>query len=209
MPYSVFDWCVTGNLVDCANLINNNFKDYFKIIMVKKSNGDFDLKKVKTLNNLHGGYTNNVYHVHMYYPSIIELHYDLTIKDDKNKMFRRINRLMELINLKKPILFVRVVIQSYKGHPGISLDFFNITYDNCLKNCFEFVKLIKYDNYKILLIHYNYVKSQNKDIINKNNSKYVDSVEIISNHGPKNYSDDILINKYIKPILENYNFENN
>ncbi len=214
-PYLPFDWCLTGNLKDCARAINNNFKNYLEVVSVKKSDNNLDLEKIKILvrdesrNKLQrqqnkNSYKQNVYQSHKYYPSIIEYHYDFNESDDKEKNLRRIERLEYLIKNKKPILFVRIII-----YPIVKeYYFFNLTYIEGLKNCYEFLETLNsIENIKVLFIHYFYNPNIKKDIINNTFTYYLDSYEIISNHLPTHYSDKFILNKFFKPILQKYNFE--
>ena len=215
-PYYVFDWSYIGDIKDCAKVINNNFENYFDIIKVKNSKNKLDIEKIKILNgygyNLkiklnrenNNTYKQNIYDSHKYYPSIIEYHYDLNIKEDKDKILRRIDRLEYLIKNKKPILFVRIII-----HPIVVSEyyFFNISYINGLKNCYEFLETLNsIENIKVLFIHYFSNPKIKKDIINSTTSCYLDSYEIISNYNTKYYADKHILNKFIKPILDKYDF---
>lgn len=213
-PYYVFDWSVAGDMKDCAKAINNNFKNYFDIIRVKNSKNEIDLEKIKILTGNNSKiklqrennyvWREQVHDSHKYYPSIIEYHYDLNIKEDKEKILRRIDRFEYLIKNKKPILFVRIII-----HPYIELTyyFFKISYIDGLKNCYEFLETLNsIENIKVLFIHYFYNPKVKKDIINTTSSLYIDSYEIISNYNTKHWADRYIMFKFIKPILDKYDF---
>lgn len=211
-PFTVFDWGVSGDLKDCAHAINNNFKNYFDIISVKKSDNNLDFEKIKILigdesrqklQRQDHAYKQATYQSHKYYPSIIEFHYDMLDKIDREKMERRIERLEYLIKNKKPILFVRVIIYPYV----IDYNFFNITYVQGLKNCYEFLSTLNsIENVKVLFIHYSYNPKIKKNIISSTSSYYLDSYQIISNYKPIGYSDKKLFNEFLKSILDKYEF---
>ncbi len=214
-PYYIFDWSYTLDAKDCAIAINNNFKNYFDIIKIKDSNKELDLNKLKVLvgeesrkiNTLGRENTyvfrQSIHDSHVYYPSIIEYHYDLRIEEDKNKIIRRIGRLEDLIKNKKPILFVRIII-----YPVVSkFDYFKITYVQGVKNCYEFLETLNsIENIKVLFIHYSYNHNVKKPIIKNTTSFYLDTYEIISNYYTDYWSDPFILNKFIKPILNNYDF---
>ena len=62
------------------------------------------------------------------------------------------------------------------------------------------------ENIKVLFIHYFSNPKIKKDIINSTTSCYLDSYEIISNYNTKYYADKHILNKFIKPILDKYDF---
>jgi hypothetical protein len=214
-PYYIFDWSYILDAKDCAVAINNNFKNYLDVIKIKDSKNELDLEKLKILvgedsrsklsrkNNYL--WRSNIYDTHVYYPSIVEYHYDLRIKEDKEKILRRIGRLEDLIKNKKPILFVRIII-----YPIVTqFNFFKIDYVQGVKNCYEFIETLNsIENIKVLFIHYSFNPNVKKDIIKSTTSFYLDSYEIISNYFTDYWSDPHILYKFIKPILKNYDFIN-
>ena len=216
-PYYIFDWSYTLDTKDCAIAINNNFKNYLDVIKITDSKNELDLEKLKIIvgeesrkkNTLSREnnylWRNNIYDSHVYYPSIIEYHYDLRIKEDKEKILRRIDRLEDLIKNKKPILFVRIII-----YPIVTqFDFFKINYVQGVKNCYEFLETLNsIENIKVLFIHYSFNPNVKKDIIKSTTSVYLDTFEIISNYNTKFWNDKHILYKFIKPILNKYDFVN-
>lgn len=214
-PYYIFDWTYTLDVKDCARAINNNFKNYFDVVKIKDSKNEIDLEKLKILVGEESRsklsrenkylFRQNIHDSHVYYPSIIEYHYDLTIQEDKEKIIRRIGRLEDLIKNKKPILYVRIIV-----YPVVSkFDFFKINYVQGVKNCYEFLETLNsIENIKVLFIHYSFNPNVKKDIIKKTTSLYLDSYEIISNYFTDYWSDTHILYKFIKPILKNYDFIN-
>ena len=214
-PYYIFDWSYILDLKDCARAINNNFKNYLDVIKIKNAEDEVDLEKLKILvgeesrSKLNKLGRNNylfrqkIHDSHVYYPSIIEYHYDLRIKVDQDKILRRIERLEQLIKNKKPILFVRIIL-----YPVVSkFDYFQITYTQGLKNCYEFLETLNsIENVKVLFIHYSYNPNVKKDIIKSTTSFYLDSYEIISNYNTDIWNDKKILFKFIKPILKKYDF---
>ena len=206
--YYPFDWCVTGDVKDIFELIKNDFENYYDLIDVKKK-GDLnnpDYEKIKKINNIiSGGYTNGVFALHKYYPSIIEYHYDLTIKEDKEKIDRRIERFKNIILDKSPILFIRIIVKKHNFDYNFFIKPFKKDvkyYNECIDNVRQSKKI---DNFKILYIYVKYSKIKRKYL--HINNDYLDAYKIYVPYDIRHYNDKKL-QHHIKFIFNKYKFTN-
>jgi len=112
---SVFDMSFTFDIMDIYRSIKNKFNDYFDILELDEHNALFDYGDFLNNNNNNNypeSNKNEIISVHKKYKSIVELHYNsIKFKEDRDKINRRINRFMKLINNNKKILFFRIIYE--------------------------------------------------------------------------------------------------
>jgi hypothetical protein len=217
IPFFPFDWCITGDLLDVARAINSKFKGYLSYIYVNNLNNSLDTEKIKKIllekkyitkkdaDKKFGGtpgWKTYIPQIHKNYPSILELHYDLASNVETNKIQNRIDRMNKIINGKKQVLFIRVILPNTMK----LVPFFKHTYDEGLQNCHEFVDNLKLDKkrFKVLFIHVTLAKD--KDMINHGTFGNIDAYEI---HSTKSKKYNKAWEDFIIPYIKKYKLATN